>query len=99
MPDWEAHRSFVASRPYLAWYLIDDEGVKCGAVYITKNREVGIAVLRAQRGMGLATAAIKELMRLHPGNFLAHINPANEKSVELFGKLGFIPQQLTMEKP
>lgn len=94
LPAWEQHCAFVARRPYLAWYLVADGDTAVGAVYLTKQREVGVAILRAHRGAGYASEALRELMRLHPGRFLANINPANEPSIALFRKLGFGPQPI-----
>lgn len=101
MPTWEKHSNFVAGRPYEAWYLIDD-GQTRGAVYLTRQREIGVGILKMHRGHGYATQAIRELMRIHqPGQrFLANINPANRASVGLFHKLGFVgPIQHTFERP
>lgn len=100
MPEWEAHCAFVASRPYAAWYLIEGDGLYRGAVYLSKQREIGIGVLLAARKRGYAEAAIRELMRRHPGRFLANINPMNEASIWLFQKLGFSaePIQITYAK-
>jgi RimJ/RimL family protein N-acetyltransferase len=89
MPSWEMHCNFVASRPYEAWYLIEHDGAMRGAVYLTKHREIGIGVLRPQRGQGLGREAVQEIMRLHPGRVLANINPMNSTSVSLFKSLGF----------
>lgn len=101
MPSWAEHVEFVMRKPYVAWYLFDaEDGRTAGAVYITHQREIGIGVLLAHRGQGLARAAITELMDRHPGrHFLANINPANEPSIALFRSLGFGgPIQITMEK-
>lgn len=106
MPTFEDHCAFVLRRPYQAWYLIDHAfpawpSSICGAVYLTKQREIGIGILKDKRGNGYALDAVSELMRLHPGRFVANINPANEPSIRLFQKLGFGPQplQITLEKP
>lgn len=101
MPTFDEHCAFVASRPYLAWYLTEVDGYTRGAVYLSKQREVGVAIQKAQRGHGYGLDAVGELMRLHPGRFLANINPANAASIALFRKLGFGPEplQITLEKP
>lgn len=101
MPTWKEHCAFVDSRPYLHWYSITNTGLETvGAIYLTRQREIGISIHTEDRGHGYATAAITELMRLHPGRFLANINPANEASIALFRKLGFGgPIQITLEKP
>lgn len=99
MPTWLEHENFVGSVPYAAWYLIHDD-VPAGAIYLTKQHEIGVGVLKMRRGRGLAKAAIAELMRLHgPARYLANINPANEASIAMFRALGFGgPVQVTLEK-
>ena len=99
LPKWEDHLAFMASKPYLAWYAIEANETPVGAIYLTKAREIGIGILSEFQGKGYATEAIKELMRLYPGRFLANINPSNIASIALFHKLGFSgPIQITLEK-
>lgn len=90
MPTWGEHCAFVMSRPYQHWYMFTSAGgILAGAVYLSKQREIGIGVLKAHRGQGLGKAAVQEIMRLHPGKFLANIAPHNEASANLFKSLGF----------
>jgi RimJ/RimL family protein N-acetyltransferase len=100
MPTWERHRAFVLGRPYRAWYAIAVGGDQAGACYLTHGDEIGVGVLRAFRRRGLASRAIQELMRRHPGpQFLANINPHNAASLTLFEALGFVgPIQVTLRK-
>ena len=92
MPTWTEHVAFVESRPYLAWYLMfwrrGDTNLNPGSIYLTREREVGIAVFRAYQGMGFGRAAFAELRRLHPGRILANVNPANERSIRFFKNHG-----------
>ena len=43
--------------------------------------------------------ALLELMRLHPGKFLANVNPANEASRKLWESLGGKLIQVTYDIP
>lgn len=103
MPSPDLHKQFVHRRPYEAWYVVrlqaqeSREGVAgeikfedtpVGSVYLTKSREVGIFVLKAHQKRGIATLAIEELRRLHPGPLLANVSPGNEVSHQFFTKLG-----------
>jgi RimJ/RimL family protein N-acetyltransferase len=89
MPTPEEHEAFVKSRPYLAWYLIEVHGCIRGACYLSKQREIGVAVLKDFRGSGFGHRAVQLLMGRHPGKFLANVNPANIPSANLFKSLGF----------
>lgn len=99
MPSWDEHMAFVWTRPYAAWYLIDVDGAPVVATYLTRDREVGIGILKSQRRKGYAMEALQMLLSAHPGRLLANIAPGNERSLHLFGKLGFKgPIQVTMER-
>lgn len=89
LPTAAEHMAFFISRSYEAWYLIKHGKEWVGACYITKQREVGIFIFRVHRGKGMGLAAVKKLMELHPGKFLANISPKNEPSIAMFRKLGF----------
>ena len=89
MPGYLDHIDFVDSRPYYAWYFIEHDGHVSGSIYLSKQREIGISVFKKDQKQGVATWAIKELMDIHPGKFLANINPDNIASANLFKKFGF----------
>jgi len=97
MPTWAEHRAFVESKPYLAWYLIRVDDAFVGAIYLSKQREIGVSIFRDQQRKGYARAAVLELMRLHPGKFLANVNPKNEASRKLWESLGFNLLQVTYQ--
>lgn len=101
MPSYDDHIEFVKSEPYSAWYMImDNRGVNgiidpVGAIYLTRNKEIGISIFKAYQGKGYGRAAVEELMNLHKGPFLANINPLNVPSRKFFEELGFTLLQVT----
>ena len=94
MPTMEEHMAFVRRKPYQHWYLIQSWGehIKVpewlGAIYITKDREIGIAIFKKHQGKSYGTVAMKELMDKHPGKLYANIAPGNMKSVKFFKRFG-----------
>lgn len=99
LPDWDSHLAFIASPPYDAWYLVEQDGDAVGAIYLSKTSEIGVFILAAHRGRGFGKQAIGLLMQAHPRDrFLANINPVNSRSIELFESLGFQHIQNTYEK-
>lgn len=97
MPTMEGHKEFVLHHPYHAWYLIEvlskepgiDFPLRVGAIYLTKQNEIGIFILQQYQGMGYATAAIEELKRRHPKPYyLANVAPGNGPGIALFERLG-----------
>lgn len=95
MPTWDEHLAFVRSHPYTAWHMIADDNKWVGAIYLSKQREIGVAILKKYQRKGYGRAAVMELMRLHPGKFLANIAPKNEASIRFFESIGFTHLQNT----
>lgn len=96
LPSFETHLKFLATRPYAAWYLIVDEmdpattpPVNVGAIYLSKQREVGLFVFKDHQGKGYGTAALAKLIAQHPGKILANIAPGNKASQAFFKNAGF----------
>lgn len=99
MPTWQQHIAFIESKPYEAWYLIDDGYFFTGAIYLSRQREVGLFLLPEHRGEGLGKAALAELRKLHPGRLLANASVRNLDSIAFFHKQGFTLLSVTMELP
>ena len=99
MPTWEEHLAFIASNPYLAWYIVRGEGGNdAGAVYITHAGEIGVGILKQFQGLFLGPMAVRQIMKRHPRErFLANVGPRNIFSRRMFEKLGFVHIQDTME--
>lgn len=97
MPPFKKHAMFVESQPYKNWYLIEVNSVYVGAIYLGKNNEIGIGILKEHQRKGYATSAIKMLMEKHEGPFLANVAPKNKPSHDLFLNLGGELKQMTYE--
>ncbi len=98
MPTIKEHEVFVERKPYAVWYFIcshQNYDNIVGTVYLTKDREIGIAVFAAYRGQGIGSRALEELFKIHKGKFLANISPANYDSMKFFEKHGFTHIQNT----
>jgi RimJ/RimL family protein N-acetyltransferase len=84
--------------PYAKWYLMMDvNGAPVGSIYLTKTREVGVAVKNGHQRKGHARAAISQLRTIHPGPMYANVAPNNGPSHSLFKKLGGKVIQYTYE--
>lgn len=95
LPTWQQHLEFISREPYAAWYLVDADSY-VGSVYLTKNNEIGVFILKEHQGHGYGPMAIKLIMELHPRDeFIANINPENDRSIGVFAKLGFTHIQNT----
>lgn len=94
MPTWEQHENFVANKPYLGHYIIEEnlggKWMYIGCCYVTKQKEIGIFIQPAERRFAFGTWIVLDLMkRWEPGPFFANIALKNEGSVKFFKSLGF----------
>lgn len=104
MPTHSEHIAFVDSKPYKAWYLVVEESEGyVGAVYLSRQNEIGVGIFKHHQGKGYGEAAVRELMRRCPlpegERYLANVNPDNEVSQAMFEKLGAKVIQYTYEVP
>ena len=96
MPTIEEHLAFMASKPYLHWLLIEDFGVSLGAIYLTKQDEIGLAIFKQFQGQGWGTKALAEFKRLVPRErYFANVAPANLAGQSFWLKHGFKLKQVT----
>lgn len=93
-PERNKHVSFVLAHPYREWCLIMEAvtigkvnvGERwVGAIYITHQNEIGIAILKKYQRKGYARQAIDLMMQRHPRDYyLANTAPRNHPSHRLW---------------
>ena len=99
MPSYDEHVSFIKSKPYTHWYVILKSNEKVGSIYLSKNDEIGIFILKKFQGHNFGFFALNELLKKNPRKrFLANVNPKNKKSMSFFKNNGFKLIQYTFEK-
>ena len=98
LPSYSEHVSFVLSRPYSKWYIIEYWLKKAGSIYLSKNDEIGIFVKKTFQRKGIAKNALQELMKKNPRKrFLANVSPKNKNSMAFFKNNSFKLIQYTFE--
>ena len=98
MPTYAQHVKFVMSKPYSKWYVIQQNKQNIGSIYLSKQNEVGIFLIKNMHRKKIGQMALKMMMEKHPRKrFLANINPKNKKSIEFFIKNGYKLIQYTYE--
>ena len=75
LPSWDEHLTFIRSRPFRCWYLVDavsfgprndiEYGTWAGYVSATERNEIGIVLAKVWRGRGIGPAAVQALMAQH----------------------------------
>lgn len=107
MPTIEEHKRFIAARPFLYWFLIDEyERNYVGSLECTDRNEIGISILHSHRHYGHGTNALWIFLRSHTplpavpairnGHWLANVAIGNTISTKFWRKQGFKPLQYTM---
>ena len=90
MPSYDEHVKFVMSKPYTNWYIIEYEKKNVGAIYLSKQDEIGISVSNDYEYDQIAKSALKLLMKLNQRKrYLANTSPKDVRSQEFLLKNGF----------
>ena len=95
----EEHLDYIKNHSYKSWDVIWVENNRVGNIYLTQRDEIGIFVDKKFQGSGYGSQALKQFMKKNcKKRYLANINPTNYKSIQFFGKHGFIHFQNTYHK-
>lgn len=98
MPTYTQHVKFVTSKPYKSWYVVHLDAKKVGSVYLSKQNEIGIFLLKEHQGLKLGKKILKLLMEKNPEErYLANVSPKNHRSINFFEKNKFRLIQHTFE--
>ena len=98
MPTYRQHVSFITSKPYSKWYIIYFNSKKIGSIYLSKQNEIGISIIRAMQGKGFDQIALEILMDKHPRErYIANCNPKNKKLISFWKKNKFKLVQYSYE--
>ena len=90
MPTLEEHKKFVLSKPYSNWYIIKKNTESIGAIYLSKNDEIGISILDNFEFDKIAKRSFEILMELNPRKrYLANVSPKNKNSQKFLERNGF----------
>lgn len=98
MPTYTQHVKFVTSKPYKSWYVVHMDAQKVGSVYLSKQNEIGIFLLKEYQGLKLGKKVLKLLMEKNPEErYLANVSPKNHRSINFFEENKFRLIQYTFE--
>ena len=98
MPSYKDHVKFILSKPYSKWYVIQYDDQRVGSIYLSKQNEIGIFLIKTMHRKKIGQIALKMMMEKHPRKrFLANINPKNKKFIKFFIKNDFKLIQYTYE--
>jgi len=90
MPSYDEHVEFVMSKPYTNWYIIEYDKKNVGAIYLSKQDEIGISISNDYEYDQIVKPALKLLMKLNQRKrYLANTSPKDVRSQEFLLKNGF----------
>ena len=90
MPTYDEHVKFVMSKPYTNWYIIEYDKKNIGAIYLSKQDEIGISINNDYEYDQIVKPALKLLMKLNQRKrYLANTSPKDVRSQEFLLKNGF----------
>ena len=104
MPDYDQHRDFISSNPYLSWHLVKTREGYIGSVYVTDQNTIGInilddfidgalaSVLREIRSRFVPLPAIKSV---RSGFFSVNVAPGNARLRDALERHGCVLAQLS----
>ena len=99
IPTLTEHRDYIKNHSYQSWDIILVDNNKVGNIYLTQRDEIGIFLDKKFHGSGYGSQALKQFMKKNgKKRYLANISPTNYKSIQFFGKHGFIHIQNTYHK-
>ena len=98
MPSYDEHVKFVMSKPYTNWYIIEYDKKNVGAIYLSKQDEIGISISNDYEYDQIVKPALKLLMKLNqPKRYLANTSPKDVRSQEFLLKNGFTGLEYVFE--
>ena len=98
MPSYDEHVKFVMSKPYTNWYIIEYDKKNVGAIYLSKQDEIGISISNDYEYDQIVKPALKLLMKLNQRNrYLANTSPKDVRSQEFLLKNGFTGLEYVFE--
>ena len=99
IPTSTEHRDYIENHSYQSWDIILVDNNKVGNIYLTQRDEIGIFLDKKFHGRGYGSQALKQFIKKNgKKRYLANINPTNYKSIQFFGKHGFVHIQNTYHK-
>ena len=91
MPSYDEHVKFVKSKPYTSWYIIECDKKNAGAIYLSKQDEIGISINNDLEYVKIAKTALKLLMKLNPRKrYLANVSPKDVRPQEFLLKMDLL---------
>ncbi len=99
LPRYDEFVKTYFKNDYKRYILINNNNEKMGFVVLTKDNEIGYFLSHEYQGKGIATKAVKMLLKLHPRKrYFATVHNENKRSINVVTRLGFYAKGTIYEK-
>ena len=96
IPSYKQHVKFVKSKPYQKWYIIEKNRKKIGAIYFSKQNEIGIHFLPKISSESIRQTTMQKLIKKNPGKkYFTNVNPKNLDQIKFLKKNGINTTMVT----
>lgn len=106
MPTWEDHEKFVKSKPYFKWFIILEDKIKIGSLYINHDNSIGLSLIEEKKLLIRNIISIIEnkfepqqaIKSSRPGKFFYNVNPNDEIFIKALKENGYQISQISFVK-
>lgn len=90
MPTYDEHVKFILEEPYKNWYVVTSVFGKIGAVYLSKNNEIGLNISQKFDSYLIKDLIFQQVMEKNPSKiFSVNVNPKNHQMKNFLEKYNF----------
>lgn len=102
VPEYEKHREFVSNNPYRAWFIIKQNEISLGNVYIKYDNSIGLNCIDEISELQIENILIKLTTDFKPlnavpsiraGKFFLNVASSNIQLQEKLKRLGLVESQ------
>ncbi|MFK7993567.1 MAG: hypothetical protein AB8B87_05485 [Granulosicoccus sp.] len=107
MPSYDDHKAFVLSHPYRGWFIVQQEQLSVGSVYLLESNHIGINMLAGYASLiKPAIDMLCDLFQPLPGiasvrsaRFVLNVAPRDTEQIDALESAGAVLIQQTYQLP
>ena len=96
VPNLKKHKSFVLSKPYRKWFLIENKKIILGSVYISKINTIGIHFFKVNKSILKEVLLfifkefkpLKKIPSVRTSHYVINISSKNQEYANIIKKIG-----------
>ena len=96
LPEFNLHKSFVLSKPYRYWFIIEEKQNYIGSAYISRFNNLGIHLIKPKKSilhdilifLLNNVSPMKEIPSVRSKNFVINLSTKNKMYLEVVKRIG-----------